>query len=128
VHNAHVQVFAELGFIGAAVWCAMFVYAFYACLRVRARSRLPQIPADEGRVLFTVANALLTSMTGFVVGGAFLALALNDLTWLTFAMVAALDRLSLRTAEQPVAQPMPKFEIPLAFRAVDSFAAARGGR
>jgi len=128
VHNAHVQVFAELGFLGAAVWCAMFVYAFYACLLVRARSRLPHIPADQARVLFTLANALLTSMTGFVVGGAFLALALNDLTWLTFAMVAALERLSLSTCEQPVTQPVPHFEIPLAFRAVASFAPARGGR
>ena len=67
-------------------------------------------------------------MTGFVVGGAFLALALNDLTWLTFAMVAALERLSLSMCEQPVTQPVPAFEIPLAFRAVASFAPARGGR
>src|SRR3954453_582588 len=126
VHSAHVQVFAELGFLGAVVWCAMFAYAFYACLLVRARSRLPHIPADQARMLFTLANALLTSMTGFVGGGAFLALALNDLTWLTFAMVAALERLSLSTCEQPVTQPAP-FEIPLAFRAVASFAPARGG-
>ena len=128
VHSAHVQVFAELGFIGAAVWIAMFAYAFFACLRVRARSRLAHVPADDGRVLFTLANALLTSMTGFVVGGAFLALALNDLTWLTFAMVAAVDRLSLEMCQQPVTQTMPRrFEVPIAFRAVDTFAAARGG-
>jgi hypothetical protein len=67
-------------------------------------------------------------MIGFVVGGAFLALALNDLTWLTFAMVAAVDRLSLKMCEEPVMQPAPRrFEVPIAFRAVDSFAAARGG-
>jgi putative inorganic carbon (HCO3(-)) transporter len=128
VHSAHVQVFAELGFLGAAVWFAMFVYAFFACLRVRARSRLAHIQPDDAHVLFTLANALLTSMTGFVVGGAFLALALNDLTWLTFAMVAALDRLSLTLCEQPVTVPvLRRFEVPIAFRAVDSFAAARGG-
>jgi probable O-glycosylation ligase (exosortase A-associated) len=128
VHNAHVQVFAELGFLGAAVWVAMFGYAFFACLRVRARSRRPHVPPDTARVLFTLANGLLTSMTGFVVGGAFLALALNDLTWLTFAMVAAVDRLSLKLCEEPVTRPAPRrFEVPIAFRAVDSFAAARGG-
>jgi probable O-glycosylation ligase (exosortase A-associated) len=128
VRNAHVQVFAELGFLGATVWVAMFAYAFFACLRVRARSRLAHVPPDDARVLFTLANGLLTSMTGFVVGGAFLALALNDLTWLTFAMVAALDRLSLKMCEEPVTQPAPRrFEVPIAFRAVDSFAAARGG-
>jgi putative inorganic carbon (HCO3(-)) transporter len=129
VHSAHVQVFAELGFLGAAVWFAMFSYAFFACLRVRARSRLAHVPADQGRTFFTIANALITSMTGFLVGGAFLALALNDLTWLTFAIVAALDRLSLQMCEQPVAPPVARrFEVPIAFRAVDSFAAARGGR
>jgi putative inorganic carbon (HCO3(-)) transporter len=128
VHSAHFQVFAELGFLGAAVWLAMFGYAFFACLRVRARSRLAHLQPDDAHVLFTLANALLTSMTGFVVGGAFLALALNDLTWLTFAMVAALDRLSLTRCEQPVTLAVPtRFEVPIAFRAVDSFAAARGG-
>jgi hypothetical protein len=36
----------------------------------------------------------MVSMVGFMVGGSFLALALNDLTWLTFALLAALDRWS----------------------------------
>ena len=39
---------------------------------------------------------------GFIVGGAFVASALNDVTWLTFAMMASLDRL----AHQPVSLPV----------------------
>ena len=33
-------------------------------------------------------------MVAFIVGGSFIALALNDLTWVTFAILAALDLLS----------------------------------
>jgi putative inorganic carbon (HCO3(-)) transporter len=131
VHSAHVQVFAELGFFGAAVWAGMFAYAIVACLRIRARSRQEHLAPADGDLLFTVANALLTSIAAFIVGGAFLALALNDLTWLTFGMVAAADRLSIKMCEQPVAEPVRvgRREIPLAFRVIDSYASTvKGGR
>jgi putative inorganic carbon (HCO3(-)) transporter len=130
VHSAHVQVFAELGFFGAAVWAGLFAYAVIACLRIRARSRREHLSPADRTLLFTVANALLTSMAAFTVGGAFLALALNDLTWLTFGMVAAADRLSIKMCEQPVPQPAHVLArpVPLAFRAVGSYSALKGGR
>jgi probable O-glycosylation ligase (exosortase A-associated) len=127
VHSSHVQVFAELGPLGAAIWAAMFAYAGYVCLRVRARSSDPNLPPRQQRLLFTLANALMTSMAGFVAGGAFLALALNDLTWLTFALVAACDRLS-RAEPDAVPAAAPVHQVPVAFRAVQSYAAARGVR
>ena len=58
VHNSHIQVFAEIGFFGAATWAGLFVYACFACLRVRARARAPQVDPEVGRFLFTTANAL----------------------------------------------------------------------
>jgi O-antigen ligase len=124
VHSAHVQVFAELGFGGALVWIWMFGYAIFLCLRVRRRSRDERLPPAQQHFMFTAANGLLASMTGFVVGGAFLALALNDITWLTFALVATLDRIT-----QPIAQPVPIVSEalatpPVAFRAVRTFASA----
>jgi probable O-glycosylation ligase (exosortase A-associated) len=94
VHSSHLQVLAETGFVGATVYVALFVYALVVALRVRARARRPSIAPDVRYFLFTTANALIASMVGFLVGGSFIALALNDLTWLTFALVAALDRLS----------------------------------
>jgi probable O-glycosylation ligase (exosortase A-associated) len=128
VHSAHVQVFAELGALGAFIWAGMFAYAFYACLRVRLRAFDERLTPEEQRLLFTVANACIASMVGFIVGGSFLALALNDLTWLTFGLVAALDRLSLRMLERPApvriaARPV---HVPLAFRAFESVGTARG--
>jgi hypothetical protein len=41
---------------------------------------------------------LIASMFGFLVGGTFVSMALNELTWLNFALVASLDRLSLALA------------------------------
>jgi hypothetical protein len=84
----------------------------------------PSLPPERRHFLFTMANALLTSMVGFVTGGAFLALALNDLTWLTFGLIAALDRVS-REQPETAAAPVAARPAPLAFRAVQSFAAAR---
>jgi O-antigen ligase len=128
VHNSHVQVLAELGYFGAAVWTSLLLYSYFACIRVRARSRDAGITPEMAQFLFTSANGLLTSMTAFVVAGSFLSLALNDVTWLTFAMVAALDRISASVCASPAAQTQAFAEVPLAFRAVDSFATLRGGR
>jgi len=129
VHNSHVQVLAELGYFGLVVWIGLWVYAYFACMRIRWRSRAPHISPEHRRLLYTMANGLLTSMTGFIVGGSFLSLAYNDLTWLTFGMVAGLDRLSARLSEAPAADAVPAIGVsaPIAFRAVASYAAIDAG-
>jgi len=106
VHNSHVQVLAELGYFGLAVWIVLWVYAYFACMRIRWRSRAVHLSPQHQRLFYTMANGLLTSMTGFIVGGSFLSLAYNDLTWLTFGMVAGLDRLSARLSEAPADAPV----------------------
>lgn len=106
VHSSHFQVLAENGYAGFALWIGMFGYAFFAAFRVRQRSTDARFAPDARRFYFTMANALIVSMTGFLVGGAFIALALNDLTWMTFGLVAALDRLSTRSLEQAATEPV----------------------
>lgn len=125
VHSSHVQVFAELGVFGATVWVALFAWAAITCLRVRARSKDPRLAPARRRLLFTAANGLMASMVGFISGGAFISLALNDLTWLTFGMVAALDLISRPEAEAAPVPVVAAAQGPLAFRAVQSIAAAR---
>jgi O-antigen ligase len=105
VHSSHFQVLAEHGFPGAFIWIVMFALAFVLALRVRRRSRHPDLTSEERRFYFTMANALMVSMVGFIVGGAFVASALNDVTWLTFAMVASLDRLAHQPVPLPVLAP-----------------------
>jgi putative inorganic carbon (HCO3(-)) transporter len=93
VHSSHFQALAEMGYLGFALWVCLFGYAVAACLHVRfAAARLAGLDAADRRFYITVATAFVVSMAAFVVGGAFIALANNDLTWLTFAGVAALQR------------------------------------
>jgi len=126
IHSAHLQVLAELGFVGAFLWLAMFACAFFACMRVRARAGDERLRPPLRRFLLTAANGLMASMAGFIIGGAFLSLAYNELTWLTFAIVAALDRLSVQLALEPETEPAEVAipEVPLAFRAVGSYSPA----
>ena len=125
VHSSHVQVFAELGAFGASVWAFLFAYAVIACLRVRARASDARFTPQQQRFYFTAANGLLTSMVGFMTGGAFLALALNDLTWLTFAMVAALELITRPQEEAVTLRKKAVVQGPLAFRVVETYAASR---
>jgi hypothetical protein len=67
------------------------VVAFAIVGRIRRRSH--QLEPASASFAISVANCLFASMVAFVVGGNFVSLAVNDLTWLTFAMLAALDRM-----------------------------------
>lgn len=106
VHSSDFQVLAETGFMGMVVWVFLFAYGFRTAFRIRARARLENMPPDAANFCFTMANGLIASMIGFLIGGAFIALALNDLTWLTFGLITALDRLSIRLS-QKVVEPVP---------------------
>ncbi|MEP7304812.1 MAG: O-antigen ligase family protein [Acidobacteriota bacterium] len=106
VHSSHFEVLAELGFFGAAVWIGLFVYSFAAAFRIRRVSRRPGLPPDSSHFLLTTSTALLASMVGFLVGGSFIALMLNDLTWVTFSLVAALDRLARQMAAEAIQRSM----------------------
>ena len=122
VHNSHVQVLAETGYPGAIVWAGMFVVAFVTCFRVRARSRDESLDPEARRFFFTTANCLIVSMLSFIVGGSFLSLALNDITWLTFGMVGALGRVAAAARPVEVAA-VAATSVPqaLAFRALDAY-------
>lgn len=100
VHSSHFQVLAEQGYPGLVIWFLQFAYAGWVVLRVRRAAKRPGMPPDTAHFFVSTANCLAASMAGFLVGGSFVALSLNDVTWLTFAVLAALDRL----AQQPVTE------------------------
>ena len=98
VHSSHLQVMAEAGYAGLLVWGALFGFAFLLVLRIRGRAQRADVPEDQRKFVVSLSTAICASMAAFVVGGSFIALALNDLTWYTFAVLAALDRLTASTA------------------------------
>ncbi|MEZ5291482.1 MAG: O-antigen ligase family protein [Vicinamibacterales bacterium] len=94
VHNSHLEVLAEMGYAGFAIWIVMFIYAFVLCLRVRyGAASLAGLSEDDRKFYITMANAFMASMFAFIIGGTFIASANNELTWLTFFVVAILHRL-----------------------------------
>jgi putative inorganic carbon (HCO3(-)) transporter len=106
VHSSHFQVLAEMGFLGAAIYVWLIGYAFMLAFRLRRRSRDPRLSASDARFVLTMSNGFIASMVGFLVGGAFISVAFNDLTWMSFALLAALDRLSLRMCVEASAVPV----------------------
>jgi probable O-glycosylation ligase (exosortase A-associated) len=95
VHNSHLQVLTETGFGGAAAYVALCLGALFLALRLRLRARRVEPPTQTSRFFFTTSNGLIVSMVAYLVGGTFVSMPLNDLTWLTFALVASLDRLAV---------------------------------
>lgn len=94
VHNSHLEVLAEMGYLGFILWIVLFIYAFLACLRLRYGAvSLPGLSDDDRKFYVTLATAYMASMFAFIVSGSFIALANNDLTWLTFGCVAITERL-----------------------------------
>jgi O-antigen ligase len=90
VHNSHLQALVEAGWIGGAVWECLIFGGLFVAWRTRKRAAT----LGERAVFFrTMANAFIASQVGFLVGGTFVSMAYNDLTWLGFGCVAALDRL-----------------------------------
>ena len=102
VHSSHFQVLAETGFPGAVVWVTMFSWALWVLFRIRRTAMRSQTLTPPDRRLFVSASTgLVASMVAFLVGGAFVSMALNDLTWISFALVAALDRLFQQAISAP---------------------------
>jgi putative inorganic carbon (HCO3(-)) transporter len=101
VHSSHFQALAENGFTGLAVWLFLFGYSYLVLFRVRRRSREESLPQSSRRFYFTTSNAFIISQTAFLLGGAFLSAAYNDLTWYAFGLVVALDLLQRAECRVP---------------------------
>lgn len=92
VHSSHFQVLAEVGYTGAAIWVMLHGGVLWFLWRVRSAAGKCG-NSDTRRFYTTAANGLIASEVAFLVGGAFLAQALNDLNWMMVAFTVSLDRL-----------------------------------
>jgi hypothetical protein len=99
VQSSHLQVLTETGWAGGVIWVSLFAIPIRLCMRVRRRSA--EYAGWEGDRYLSIANASLASMAGFLVGESFVSMALNDLTWLTFGVIASLDGISRNIGTAP---------------------------
>ncbi|MGB3564906.1 MAG: DUF5935 domain-containing protein [Thermoanaerobaculia bacterium] len=94
VHSSHFQSLVETGYLGAVVWVLLFLLSFKALARVRRRCRRGTLSAPLSRFYFTYANAVVSLLVVFIVGGQFYEVAHADLVWLGFMLAVILDVLS----------------------------------
>jgi putative inorganic carbon (HCO3(-)) transporter len=86
-HNIFVQVGAELGFTGLAVYLAMIVYTFIINARTRA------VAAARGFVFeHWVSRGLDGGMIGYLVSAQFISVVYYPYFWIGMAMAVALNR------------------------------------
>ena len=100
VHSSHFQVLAETGFFGFVIFESLLAYTLICAWRIRRRGLREDLDPQDARLFLTAGTAFLASIVAFAVGGAFVAMALNDLTWISFALVAALDRISAQVCAE----------------------------
>lgn len=105
VHSSHFQVLVEAGYLGAAVWILLFLFSFQALARVRRRCRRGLLPPPLARFHFTYANAVISLMVVFIVGGQFYEVAHADLIWLAFMLAVILDTVSREQSTEKADKP-----------------------
>ncbi|HEY6357860.1 MAG TPA: hypothetical protein VIX35_06425, partial [Vicinamibacterales bacterium] len=103
----------ELGYPGLLIWVALFSYAFWVAFRVKRRGRVATLTPSVAHLFRTAPVALVASMSGFLVGGSFISAALNDLTWVTFALLAALDQISAQAVLEQGDAASPRYKPPV---------------
>lgn len=102
VHSSHFQVLAEHGFAGFIAWIGLFALAFLTCLRVRRLANQELAGREDAALLSSMSGAFIASMVAFLAGGAFINLALNEITWNTFALVAAMGAIAFERMPEAV--------------------------
>lgn len=95
VHSSHFQALAETGYLGFSIWLWLNGYAIWTGLKIRRRALKLRPAHPAWSFHFHFANGLVASLIAFLIGGSFGAAMLNELNWMSFALVAALDNLSL---------------------------------
>jgi putative inorganic carbon (hco3(-)) transporter len=111
VHSSHFEVLAGTGIIGALIWIGLFLYALVAAFRIRAHSHSNDLDPENKKFFYTFANGLIASIVCFVVGGSFLSGSLNDITWLSFALISSLEVLysKVRNETMPVGEERKRY-------------------
>lgn len=102
-HSIYFQVLGEHGWIGLAVFLAVWLFTWRAAAKVRRSSK----GVEKLRDLFILAGMCQVSLVGYFVGGAFLSLAYFDLPYNIMVMLVVAKRL-LAVSEQPSRQFAPR--------------------
>jgi len=95
VHSTHFQILSETGYLGLICWVLILITTYRRLFHIR---RLVSIESNYNKLenpLFyrQLCNAIICSITVFILGGSFYSLAFNDLIWLLFGLTIATTKL-----------------------------------
>lgn len=109
VHSVWFGALSELGYPGLVLLVAMLATSLVACWRISWNLR----GQPENRDLRIYANALMTSLASFAVGGTFLPLQYNEMFWHFMALTVALSFLAQeQTVPVPARAAVPALKSP----------------
>jgi probable O-glycosylation ligase (exosortase A-associated) len=109
-HNSYLQVGAELGVVGLALFVAVLFSAVVALHRSQPTADAAEGPRDQRRQL---AQVLTASLIGFIVGAFFLSLAYSDMLYTLVAMAVGMRKATMpadsaETAPAFAVRPRPR--------------------
>jgi len=99
VHNSFLQIAAEVGLVGFAVYLIIILRSVFTFRRVSARARREQ--SAPARELGALAGLLLLGFAGLLVSGFFLSQGYSMFATLYFALAAVVARLEAASASPP---------------------------
>jgi probable O-glycosylation ligase (exosortase A-associated) len=90
-HNSYIQVGAELGFPGLALFVLIIASAFVALARLRRAADSSADPQERRRQL---AHVLTASLLGFAIGAFFLSLAYSEMLYTLVGLAVGLQKMT----------------------------------
>jgi len=93
VHSSHFQILSDAGYIGVLLWLMLFIVSYRRLWRIRKISKKHKEDDERYPFYFYLSNALICTITVFLIGGSFYEYAYNEVIWLVWAMVITIDRL-----------------------------------
>ncbi len=94
VHSSHFAILAEMGYPGIIMWISLFVIAFWKLFKLRRRWSNYLEREKHAYMFYYFANACIALQAGFLFGGSFYEMWMNDITWMVFAMIIAMEQFS----------------------------------
>jgi probable O-glycosylation ligase (exosortase A-associated) len=94
VHSSYFGVLAELGYLGAALYGLIFLFALCSCHRIRQFTSTNSTLSEATKYT----NALEASLVAFLVGAIFLPHQYNEMSWHYIGLVLALEKLVIHSS------------------------------
>jgi len=91
VHSTHFQILSETGYLGISIWTLLLITTYRRLFYIRRlASRESNYDKLENPLFYRqLSNAMICSITVFILGGSFYSLSFNDLIWLLFGLTIA---------------------------------------